>query len=101
MITIEAVSKGHAAHIMFTTIKAALNRRRVSRNRLWILSLDKAGLLALIVEPDTGLDGQDCDGLVQLAFRSYPEGQRDAIIERIAEHLIRPVAAWSPLRDKR
>ena len=38
------------------------------RTRRWILSLDQAELLALLLKPDTGLDKQDCDGLVQLAY---------------------------------
>ena len=61
--------------------------RRVQRTRRWILTLDRAELLALLLQPDTGLDKQDCDGLVQLAFESYPDGHKDAIINRIAEHL--------------
>lgn len=61
--------------------------RRVKEIRRWILSLDRAQLLALMLEPDTGLDMQDCDGLVQLAFESYPDGHKDAIVTRIAEHL--------------
>ena len=40
-----------------------------------------------MLRTDTGLDKQDCDGLVQLAYNSYPEGHRDAIIDRIIEHL--------------
>ena len=64
-----------------------LRERRVRRNRRWILSLDKAMLLALAIEPDMGLDLQDCDGLVQLAFKTYPDGHKDAIVNRIAEHL--------------
>lgn len=65
-------------------------RGRVNRNRLWILSLDKAHLLVLLTQPDTGFDKQDCDGLVQLAFQSYPEGQKDAIVQRISEDLAWP-----------
>jgi len=34
-------------------------RSRVNRNRLWILSLDKALLLVLLTQQDTGLDKQD------------------------------------------
>jgi hypothetical protein len=64
-----------------------LRARRVSRTRRWILSLDRAQLLALLLESDPGLDKQDCDGLVQLAFESYPDGHKQAIINRIAEHL--------------
>jgi hypothetical protein len=45
-----------------------LRARRVRRTRRWILSLDQAELLALLLKPDTGLDKQDCDGLVQLAY---------------------------------
>jgi hypothetical protein len=60
---------------------------RVRRTRRWIRSLDKSQLLALIVTEDIGLDKQDCDGLVQLAFESYPDGHKDAIVNRIAEHL--------------
>jgi hypothetical protein len=47
-----------------------------------------------MLEPDTGLDLQDCDGLVKLAFWNDPEapkdaeGQKAAIVQRIAEHLI-------------
>lgn len=79
---------------MFRAIKEVLERRRVNRNRVWILSLDKVQLLALMLEPDTGLDLQDCDGLVKLAFWNDPEppkdaeGKKEAIIQRIAEHLI-------------
>jgi len=51
------------------------------------LALDQAQLLALVLQKDTGLDKQDCDGLVQLAFESYPDGHKDAIVNRIAEHL--------------
>ncbi len=40
-----------------------------------------------MLETDTGLDQQDCDGLVQLAFKSYAEGHKDAIVNRIAQHL--------------
>jgi hypothetical protein len=58
--------------------------------RHWILSLDRAELLALMTQPETGLDEQDCDGLVQLAFSSYPDGHKNAIVDRIAEHLNRP-----------
>jgi hypothetical protein len=64
-----------------------IRARRVRHRRRWLLSLDRAQLLALIMESDTGLDKQDLDGLVQLAFESYPDGQRDAIVSRIAEHL--------------
>jgi hypothetical protein len=79
---------------MFQAIETVLKRRRVNRNRAWILSLDKAQLLALILESDTGLDLQDCDGLVKLALWNDPEapkdaeGQKDAIVQRIAEHLL-------------
>ena len=53
------------------------------------MSLDTAHLLALMTNSaGTSLDAQDGDGLVQLAFESYPEGQKDAIIQRIAEHLV-------------
>ena len=65
-----------------------MERRRANRNRSWILSLDQVQLLTLMLESDTGLDMQDCDGLVQLAFNSYPEGQKEAIAQRIAEHLL-------------
>lgn len=68
-------------------VKTFIRARRVRRTRRWILSLGKAQLLALIVAEDTGLDKQDCDGLVQLAFESYPHGHKDAIVSRIAEHL--------------
>jgi hypothetical protein len=61
--------------------------RRLRRTRRWILSLDQAHLLALILKQDSGLDKQDCDGLVQLAFESYPDGHKDGIVNRIAEHL--------------
>lgn len=64
-----------------------IKARRVRRTRRWILSLDQAQLLTLIVTEDTGLDKQDCDGLVQLAFESYPDGHKDAIVNRISEHL--------------
>ena len=60
---------------------------RDRRTRRWILSLDQAGLLALMLRTDTGLDKQDCDALVQLAYNTYPDGHRDAIIDRIIEHL--------------
>jgi len=40
-----------------------------------------------MLKTDTGLDKQDCDGLVQLAFESYPDGHKGAIVNRIAEHL--------------
>ena len=60
---------------------------RDRRTRRWILSLDQAGLLQLALQPDTGLDKQDCDGLVQLAYKSYPDGHRGAIVDRIIEHL--------------
>ena len=72
---------------MPTMFENAAKTWRVWRARRWILSRDKAELLALITAPDTGLDQQDLDGLVQLAFNSYADGQRDAIINRIAEHL--------------
>jgi hypothetical protein len=68
-------------------LKRLLRAMRVRRTRRWILSLDRAQLLALMLTQDTGLDGQDCDGLVQLAFESYPDGHKDAIVNRIAEHL--------------
>lgn len=64
-----------------------LRAMRIRRARRWILSLDQAQLLALMLKKDTGLDMQDCDGLVQLAFESYPDGHKDAIVNRIAEHL--------------
>jgi len=59
----------------------------IKKTQRWLLSLSQAELLALMLEKDTGLDEQDCDGLVQLAFESYPDGHKDAIINRIAEHL--------------
>lgn len=62
---------------------------RVRQTRRWILSLNQEQLLALMLREDTGLDKQDCDGLVQLAFTSYPAGHKDAIIDRIAKHLTR------------
>jgi hypothetical protein len=65
--------------------------RQIQENRRWLLSLDQAHLLALITEPDAGLDKQDLDGLVQITFETYPEGQRDAIITRIATHLHQPL----------
>ena len=43
-------------------------------------------MLALILESDTGLDLQDCDGHVKLAFWSEPEppqdveGEKEAIV---------------------
>jgi len=40
-----------------------------------------------MLQEDRGLDKQDCDGLVQLAFESYPDGHKDAIVNRIAQHL--------------
>ncbi len=53
------------------------------------MSLDTAHLLALMKNSaDTDLDAQDGDGIIQLAYESYPEGQKDAIIQRIAEHLV-------------
>lgn len=55
--------------------------------RRWLLSLDRTRLLALMLNPDAGLDMQDCDGLVQLAFNSYPDGHKDTIVNRIADHL--------------
>ena len=61
--------------------------KRLERTQAWILSLDKALLLALLIQPNTGLDKQDLDGLVQLAFDSYPEGQKDVIVARLADHL--------------
>ena len=61
--------------------------RDVRQKQLWVLSLEEAQLLALLFQPDSGLDREDCDGLVQLAFNTYVEGHRDAIIKRIAEHL--------------
>jgi hypothetical protein len=73
---------------MLQQIKAIARRRRVKRMRQWVASLDKAHLLALMLDSTTGLDMHDCDGLVQLAFDSYPRGQKDAIIQRIAEHLV-------------
>lgn len=66
----------------------------------WIRSLDYAQLLDLMLKPDTGLDKQDCDGIVQLMHESYPDGQRDVIVGRIAEHLarqgvkIKDIEAW-------
>lgn len=82
---------------MFRRIAAGLKRGfrtarrgwRVEHTRRWLMSLDMAHLLALMTNSaGTGLDAQDSDGLVQLAFGSYPEGQKDAIIQRIAEHLV-------------
>ena len=79
--------------LMLLAIRLGRERKRVQRNRLWLLSLDKAQLLVLVTftSPLPGLDKQDHDGLVQLAFQSYPEGQKDAVVQRIAEHLIEPV----------
>jgi hypothetical protein len=68
-------------------VKRLLRAGHIRRTRRWILSLDQAQLLALIVAEDNGLDKQDCDGLVQLAFESYPDGHKNAIVNRIAEHL--------------
>jgi hypothetical protein len=69
-------------------LKKLLRARRVRRLRRWILSLDDASLLALIKDHRRmGLDDQDSDGLVQLAFKTYPEGHKEAIVNRIAEHL--------------
>ena len=68
-------------------LKTLLRARKVRRTRRWILSLDQAELLALLLSPDNPLDKQDCDGLAQLAYESYPEGHKDAIVDRIAEHL--------------
>lgn len=64
---------------------------KVRRTRRWILSLDSAEMLALMVQPDTGLDTQDCDGLVQLAFDSCPDARKQAIVDRIADHLSRRI----------
>ena len=55
-------------------LKRLLRARNVRRIRRWILSLDQAQLLALLLSPDNPLDKQDCDGLVQLAYESYPDG---------------------------
>jgi len=62
---------------------------RVRRTKKWILSRDMAELLVLISEENVGryFDKQDLDGLVQLAFNTYPEGQKDAIVTRLAVHL--------------
>lgn len=68
-----------------------LRARSVRRTRRWILSLDRAQLLALLMEDALlrypQIDQQDCDGVVQLAFESYPDGHKDAIVNRLAEHL--------------
>ena len=72
-------------------LKKLFRARRVRRTRSWILSLNQAQLLALVTNEallqDTQIDRQDCDGIVQLAFESYPDGHKDAIVNRIAEHL--------------
>lgn len=61
--------------------------RHLRQKRQWISSLGKSQLLALLFQPDSGLDREDWDALVQLAFNTYSEGHRDRIIQRIAEHL--------------
>lgn len=71
------------------------NRRETiltERNRLWLLSLSREQLLELLLQSDTGIDMQDADGLVKLAFTCIEEWQnnpeeKDAIIQRIAKHL--------------
>jgi hypothetical protein len=64
---------------------------------VWLRSLGRADLLALMLEhAGSVLDKQDCDGLVQLSFQSYPDGHKDAIINRIAEHLNRPTGGDDP-----
>jgi hypothetical protein len=68
-------------------LKKILRARQVRRNRRWILSLSQAQLLSLIVRADNGLDNQDCDGLVQLAYKTYEDGHKDAIVNRMAAHL--------------
>jgi len=68
-------------------LKRLLRAWNVHRTRRWILSLDQAQLLTLLLSPDNPLDKQDCDGLVQLAYESYPDGHKEAIVNRIAEHL--------------
>jgi len=42
------------------------------------------------MKADSGLDQQGRDGLVQLAFESYPEGHKNAIVDRLAAHLNSP-----------
>jgi hypothetical protein len=80
----------YGAYRAYAAFNGVVRAKRLRPVRQWILSLDKAQLLALMLEPDTGLDKQDLDGLVQLAFESYPEGCKDAIVDRLAEHLNRP-----------
>ncbi len=92
-----SIAQQYHFRIVFRQITAGLKRGlraarrgwRVEHARRWVMSLDTAHLLALMTNSaGTSLDAQDGDGLVQLVFDSYPEGQKDAIIQRIAEHLV-------------
>lgn len=93
----QSIPQRYHSCIVFRRIVAGLKRGlraarrgwRVERTRRWVMSLDTAHLLALMKNSaDTDLDAQDGDGIIQLAYESYPEGQKDAIIQRIAEHLV-------------
>jgi hypothetical protein len=70
--------------------KEGLRSFRTAANRSWLLSLEQAELLALILEPDTGIDREDADTLVKMAFQSFSdEDQRERLVSRLAGHLQR------------
>lgn len=67
----------------------------MNRNRVWILSLDKAHLLVLLPQPDTGFDKKDCDGLVQLAFfRAIQKARKMPSFSALQKTWHGPDASW-------
>jgi hypothetical protein len=77
-----------AAKAGFRAFTTAVSR--AAANRSWLLSLERPELLALIFEPDTGLDKEDKDTLVKMAFQSFSdEEKRQRLIRRLARRLQR------------
>ena len=92
-----AILLGTIIRSVLQRVKAAwvkgLRGYRVERTRRRLISLTADEWLNMMLKVmrehnQTLLDQQDIDGLVQLSYDSYPKGQKDAIIQRIAEHLV-------------
>lgn len=78
----------HAAKEGFRAFHIEVSRTAANRN--WLLSLERAQWLALIHETDIGLDAEDANTLVKLAFQSFEnKKQRERLITRLSKHLQR------------
>jgi len=78
----------HAAKVGFRAFQIEVSR--TAANRRWLLSLERADFIALMLEANTVLDSEDADTCVKLAFQNFEsEEQRSRLITRLSKHLYR------------